>query len=169
MATLAFSPERRKNADGSGSPNGSPGKSPPKSPSEPFGDPRKSPSVNVSIQQQAAQRAKQTAAMHAAVQLAVKSGNDEDIAKLLDEGADVDTRDAEGMTPLIIASRDNRPNTVKLLLAHDADVNAQTRLGATALIGAATHGHTGAGAREPRRSPSHSAVSTLPLLRVPRC
>lgn len=79
-----------------------------------------------------------------AVDTAIRTGNDEPVMKLLEAGVDVDAKDVEGCTPLIIASRDNRPTTVKLLLAHNANVQAKTKLGATALFAAATHGHAGA-------------------------
>lgn len=79
-----------------------------------------------------------------AVLESVRNGNDEAISTILQEGlVDVDAKDVEGKTSLIIACRDNRPTTAKLLLSHNADPNAKTRLGATALVAAATHGHVG--------------------------
>jgi ankyrin repeat protein len=89
-------------------------------------------------------KAQQAAALIDAVMTSVRTGNDEQVRALLEAGADVDSKDVEGRTPLIITARDNRPTTTKLLLSQNANVNAKTKLGATALIGAATHGHTGA-------------------------
>ena len=95
-----------------------------------------------------------------AVLAAVKTGNDEPVVRLIDEeNVDVDTKDIEGRTPLIIASRDNQQKLCKLLLSHGANVNAKTKLGATALVAAATHGHSSA--RRPtmpppsERAPAH--------------
>lgn len=64
-------------------------------------------------------------------------------ALLLEYNAQVDSRDARGRTPLMIASNnshmtqhDGHVQVVKLLLAHKADVNASSKQGYTALMDA---------------------------------
>src|SRR5262245_23383046 len=57
---------------------------------------------------------------------------------LLENGADVNSRDAKGNTPLILASLYATPECVALLIENGADVNAANKAGATALIRAAT-------------------------------
>ena len=49
-------------------------------------------------------------------------------------GADMDVRDVEGNTPLILASSLRFTDGVRLLLAYGADVNASNRKGETPLI-----------------------------------
>lgn len=56
---------------------------------------------------------------------------------LLREGTPVNVVDASGTTPLMIAARDGDLESVRLLLAHGADVSAANRIGATALLWAA--------------------------------
>ena len=51
---------------------------------------------------------------------------------IIDRGADVNVRDNDGMTALMLAAGD--PVKVKLLLAHGADVHAKSKLGRTALL-----------------------------------
>ena len=52
---------------------------------------------------------------------------------LLDHGAEVDVRDAQGQTPLMRACWDWDPATVQVLLAHQADPKASDNRGFTAL------------------------------------
>jgi ankyrin repeat protein len=76
--------------------------------------------------------------MAAELVAAIRTGNVPAIRKLLEDGADVNARDAEGNTPLILASFYASPVCVKLLIDKGADVNAANKAGATALIRAAT-------------------------------
>jgi len=69
---------------------------------------------------------------------AASSGNEDLIIFLLDEGINIDYPTAEGWTPLFIATRDGRAEAAKLLIYKQADINAQTDLGATALLMAVT-------------------------------
>src|SRR5262249_22950273 len=57
----------------------------------------------------------------------------------LDEGAGVNARDAEGNTPIVLASLYASPECVELLIEKGADVNAANKAGSTALIRAATN------------------------------
>jgi ankyrin repeat protein len=72
---------------------------------------------------------------------AIRNGDTQAVRKVLDDGADVNARDAEGNTPLILASLYAGPECVEMLLHRHADVNAANRAGVTALVRAATSYH----------------------------
>lgn len=59
---------------------------------------------------------------------------------LLSEGADIDTVDAEGNTPLMIASKIGNPRMLRIILVHNPDINAVNSNGETALMIAAENG-----------------------------
>jgi ankyrin repeat protein len=69
---------------------------------------------------------------------AIRNADAQAVRRLLDKGADVNARDAQGNTPLILASFYASPECVALLIDKGADVNAANKAGATALIRAAT-------------------------------
>jgi ankyrin repeat protein len=69
---------------------------------------------------------------------AIRNADARVVRRLLDSGTDVNARDADGNTPLILASFYAGPECVGLLTENGADVNAANRAGATALIRAAT-------------------------------
>ncbi len=69
---------------------------------------------------------------------AIRDGDVARVRALLDGGADVNVRDADGNTPLILASFYAGPECVALLLQRGADPNAANDAGATALIRAAS-------------------------------
>ena len=69
---------------------------------------------------------------------AIRNADVPAVRKLLDNGADVNARDAEGNTPLILASFYASPQCVQLLIENGADVKAANKAGATPLIRAAT-------------------------------
>jgi ankyrin repeat protein len=74
----------------------------------------------------------------AALVAAIRNGDVQVVRQLLDNGADVNGRDAEGNTPLILASFYASPECVAALIEKGADVNRANKAGATALIRAAT-------------------------------
>jgi ankyrin repeat protein len=69
---------------------------------------------------------------------AIQNADVRALSKLLDDGANVNARDAQGDTPLILASFYANPECVELLIGKGADVNAANKAGVTALIRAAT-------------------------------
>src|SRR5262245_39564260 len=69
---------------------------------------------------------------------AIRNADAQAVRRLLENGTDVNARDAEGNTPLILASFYASPECVALLIEKGADVNAANKAGATALIRAAT-------------------------------
>jgi ankyrin repeat protein len=69
---------------------------------------------------------------------AIRNADAQAVRKLLDSGADVNARDPEGNTPLILASLYASPECLELLIEKGADVNAANKAGATPLIRAAT-------------------------------
>src|SRR4051794_14588633 len=76
--------------------------------------------------------------MAPALAAALRDADAQAVAKLIEAGADVNARDAEGNTPLILAAFYAGPRCVELLLEKGADPNAANRSGVTALIRAAT-------------------------------
>jgi ankyrin repeat protein len=73
-----------------------------------------------------------------ALSAAIRDADAQAVGTLIEAGADVKARDAEGNTPLILASFYAGPRCVELLLEQGADPNAANRSGVTALIRAAT-------------------------------
>jgi ankyrin repeat protein len=69
---------------------------------------------------------------------AIRNADAQVIRKLLADGADVNGRDGEGNTPLILASFYASPECIQFLIGKGADVNAANKAGATPLIRAAT-------------------------------
>jgi len=60
---------------------------------------------------------------------------------LLTRGANVDTRDEQGNTPLIIAASEGKLESCKLLIEDGADVNAYSKVGITPMVAASNNGH----------------------------
>lgn len=58
----------------------------------------------------------------------------------LAEGADVDSVDENGNTPLMLAAKIGNPRMIKIILAHNPDINKQNHQGYTALMIAAEQG-----------------------------
>lgn len=70
------------------------------------------------------------------------AGYHEALVLLLEHGAEVDAKAANGMTPLHIASWKGDQEFVLSLLEHGADANAEDSFGYTPLRAAITEGHT---------------------------
>ena len=81
---------------------------------------------------------RQDTPMAPALAAAIRDADAQAVGKLIEAGADVNARDAEGNTPLILAAFYAGPRCVELLLEKGADPNAANRSGVTALIRAAT-------------------------------
>jgi ankyrin repeat protein len=69
---------------------------------------------------------------------AIRDGDLKAVRAQLEAGADVNFRDADGNTPLLLAAIYAGPECVELLLKKGADVNPANKFGATPLIRAAT-------------------------------
>lgn len=69
-------------------------------------------------------------------------GSLEDVKAILSKGEDVNLKDDKGNTALIMATKQNRPDILRLLLAHGADVNVKGESGITALAFATIEGNT---------------------------
>ncbi len=76
-----------------------------------------------------------------ALAAAASIGLRDQVLSLLDEGADVNAKDALGTTALMACSRGGNPETTGLLLDMGADVNAKDERGWTALSEAVWKGH----------------------------
>jgi len=72
---------------------------------------------------------------------AATAGDDVQCTKLIEAGIPIECKDAHGSTPLLLACKNNRLSTVKVLIESKANVNATTKLKATPLIAAASYGH----------------------------
>ena len=81
---------------------------------------------------------REAAAISPDLVLAIRDADAHAVRKLIETGADVNARDAQGNTPLILASFYASPKCVELLLEKGADANAANQAGVTPLIRAAT-------------------------------
>jgi TIR domain/Ankyrin repeats (3 copies)/Ankyrin repeats (many copies)/Ankyrin repeat len=72
---------------------------------------------------------------------AASSGDTAAAARLLGQGAGVDTKNNQGDTPLMLATKSGKIDTVKLLIEKGANLEAKNNVGETALIAACTAGH----------------------------
>jgi ankyrin repeat protein len=91
-----------------------------------------------------------------ALSAAARNGDAATVAKLLDEGVDVNTKFRYGVTALSYAADHGHLEVVKVLLAHKADVNAKdTFYGATPL--------TWASGPAQKRKPEHAQIVGLLL------
>ena len=75
---------------------------------------------------------------------AVAKNDVKQVKLLLDKGADVNTKNKDGVTVLMMASVEGQVDVVKLLLDKGADVNAKNKDGVTALVVAIARGNVDA-------------------------
>lgn len=68
--------------------------------------------------------------------LAADAGDQQEVLRLLNLGADVNTRDADGVTPLMFASEQGHLNVVKTLVINGADINLKPKNGIGAFTSA---------------------------------
>lgn len=71
---------------------------------------------------------------------AVKNNQREEVKFLLSAGADVNTKDVYGSTPLHFATNHARSHIMELLVEYGADVNAQDKNGVTKLMQVCSYG-----------------------------
>lgn len=72
---------------------------------------------------------------------AAKEGDLKQVRDLLDNGADVDTKDDSGVSALLAAAVNGHIEVVKLLLESEANVDAKDNNGVTTLMVASHEGH----------------------------
>lgn len=70
---------------------------------------------------------------------AAKSNNTAEVARLLADGADVDTADGYGISALMHTAMNDALDAAELLIEAGADVSATDRYGVTALVYAAVY------------------------------
>ncbi len=88
-------------------------------------------------------RPQKSGSLNEALHSAVRSGNLQEVNKLLASGADVNGSDGLGSTPLLDAAWSGNADIARVLLSHGADVNAAHReAGSTALEYAVLTGRT---------------------------
>ncbi len=99
---------------------------------------------------------------------AVNKGDPHKVSKLLSQGANAQTQDEKGLTPLIISARNGQSEIVEVLLSKGADINFVTSGGDSALVAASTSGRSELvrlllekGANPDAKGPSHQNALTL--------
>lgn len=80
------------------------------------------------------------AARGAALHEAVERGDDAEVRRLLESGVDLEERDPNGRTALLIATRNDDVAVAKLLIAAGADVNAKDGIGDSPFLYAGAEG-----------------------------
>lgn len=68
------------------------------------------------------------------LRMAAREGRGQDVLKILNRGADINSSGQFGETALMMAAKLNRVNVVELLIRNGADLNARDAEGETALI-----------------------------------
>ena len=72
---------------------------------------------------------------------AAQNGDISKVEKLLSKGAEINAKDIDGRTALILATEEGHTDVVKMLIYKGAEVNAKDKGGGTALMYAASKGY----------------------------
>jgi uncharacterized protein len=80
---------------------------------------------------------------------AARNNDVQQLQLYIQQGVSVDTTDARGSTPLIIAVYNHQVEASRMLLAANAQSNKQDRMGNTALMGVCFRGYTDLGCMFP--------------------
>lgn len=73
---------------------------------------------------------------------AVTTGDVALLARLIDDGQDINSRDRYGQTAIMLAAMHGHCRLVKLLITHHADLDVTAKYGLSALMLAIVNGHT---------------------------
>jgi ankyrin repeat protein len=84
---------------------------------------------------------KQTMAEPITLWSAAKHNDVATLTRLIDDGADIDARDARGYSPLMLAAYAGNVEAFELLLARGADRDSRDNAGNSVLMGVAFKGH----------------------------
>ena len=108
---------------------------------------------------------------------ALESGNLEEVIRLLGEGANINAKTKDDISPLHLAAYKGRKDVAELLIDKGADVNAKAKNDATPLYVAANQGHhdvvalliakgadINARTKDDFSTPLHAAIFLGPLL-----
>ena len=82
-------------------------------------------------------------AVHTSLWSAAKANDVRALDRLLGEGLDIDARDAQGFSPLMLAALAGHDESFDFLLDRGADPNTADLGGNSVLMGAAFRGHVG--------------------------
>jgi len=89
----------------------------------------------------AADRAASTQCLERALKFAARMGEREMVLRMLDAGVDINTRDHNGTTPLLLAVQNGHVQTARLLVRRKADQLVANKEGSLPLLVAAEKGH----------------------------
>lgn len=97
--------------------------------------------VNVANQEAINAENKINAEASILLQLAVSTGDTKDVSRQITNGADVNTKNKDGFTPLHLATQRRDKDIIELLIAKGADINAKNKDGFTPLHVSAIQGY----------------------------
>lgn len=79
---------------------------------------------------------------YTALEIAIRAQQYESVKVLLENGADVDIKNGEGLQPLAVACSHNNIDIIKELIEYGADINAENQTGWTPLLSATVWANT---------------------------